>query len=559
MTHTAGRSAPVASDVDVAVIGGGIIGLATAHRLLEEQPGRRVVVLEREAEVGRHQSSRNSGVLHAGLYYTPGSAKARWSRAGKPLMERFCAEHGVPVERTGKVVVAVDPAELPGLERLAQRARANGVEIHHLDADGLREHEPHVSGIAGLWTPETAVTDFGAVCRALAAAIRDAGGEVRTDTEVVDIEQRGEVVHLAISSRVQQADHVHDSADHIQEQADHVHDEADHVHDRADTDQDRADPGSHPGELTARVVIACAGLRADRVAAMTGHRPAARIVPFRGAWLRLRPDRRYLVRGNIYPVPTGGGLPFLGVHLTRRIDGEVWVGPNAVLALAREGRTPWSPSLPDLADTLRFRGTWQLARRHLGVGIGEVWRDQVIAAMVREVRRYVPEIRREDVRRGPWGVRAQLVAADGSLVEDFTIDAGGPESRVLHVLNAPSPAATSALAIGSELSARAVRRLPGGAPSLRGAHQRAEPTSNVRERRHRPEPTAPHLEQERGDARMSGVDDDLPEVGDHRQREQDPQAVDEGTRGSREHQQAADHGTEQDVEQADQQGAHPDT
>jgi (S)-2-hydroxyglutarate dehydrogenase len=514
MTQSAGRSAPVASDVDVAVIGGGIIGLATAHRLLEEQPGRRVVVLEREAEVGRHQSSRNSGVLHAGLYYAPGSAKARWSRAGKPLMERFCAEHGVPVERTGKVVVAVDPAELPGLERLAQRARANGVEIHHLDADGLREHEPHVSGIAGLWTPETAVTDFGEVCRALAAAIRDAGGEVRTDTEVVDIEQRGEVVHLAISGG---------------------------------------------GELTARVVIACAGLRADRVAAMTGHRPAARIVPFRGAWLRLRPDRRYLVRGNIYPVPTGGGLPFLGVHLTRRIDGEVWIGPNAVLALAREGRTPWSPSLPDLADTLRFRGTWQLARRHLGVGIGEVWRDQVIAAMVREVRRYVPEIRREDVRRGPWGVRAQLVAADGSLVEDFTIDEGGPESRVLHVLNAPSPAATSALAIGSELSARAVRRLPGGAPSLRGAHQRADPTSNVRERRHRPEPTAPHLEQERGDARMAGVDDDLPEVGDHRQREQDPQAVDEGTRGSREHQQAADHGTEQDVEQADQQGAHPDT
>jgi (S)-2-hydroxyglutarate dehydrogenase len=530
MTHSAGRSAPAASDVDVdvAIIGGGIIGLATAHRLLEEQPGHRVVVLEREAEVGRHQSSRNSGVLHAGLYYTPGSAKARWSRAGKPLMERFCAEHGVPVERTGKLVVAVDAAELPGLHRLAERARANGVEIHRLDADGLREHEPHVSGIAGLWTPETAVTDFGAVCQALATAIGDAGGEVRTDTEVVDIEQRGEVVHLAISSEGQ-----HPGRNHH--------------------------PGPHPGELTARVVIACAGLRADRVAAMTGHRPAARVVPFRGAWLRLRPDRRHLVRGNIYPVPTGGGLPFLGVHLTRRIDGEVWIGPNAVLALAREGRTPWSPSLHDLADALRFRGTWQLARRHLGVGIGEVWRDQVIAAMVREVQRYVPEIRREDVRRGPWGVRAQLVAADGSLVEDFTIDEGGPDSRVLHVLNAPSPAATSALAIGSELSARAVRRSPGGAPSRRGAHQRADPTSNVRERHQRPEPTATHLEQERGDARMAGVDDDLPEVGDHRQREQHPQAVDEGTRGSREHQHAADHGTEQDVEQTDQQGAHPDT
>ncbi len=371
-------------------------------------------------------------MLHAGLYYTPGSAKARWSRAGKPLMERFCAEHGVPFERTGKVVVAVEAAELPGLHRLAERARANGVEIHHLDADGLREHEPHVSGVAGLWTPETAVTDFGAVCLALAAAIRDAGGEVRTDTEVVDIEQRGEVVHLATSRARQEAG----------------------------PDRSPGAPDSRSDELTARVVIACAGLRADRVAAMTGHRPAERIVPFRGAWLRLRPDRRHLVRGNIYPVPTGGGLPFLGVHLTRRIDGEVWIGPNAVLALAREGRTPWRPSLRDLADTLRFPGTWQLARRHLGVGIGEVWRDQVIAAMVREVQRYVPEIRREDVRRGPWGVRAQLVAADGSLVEDFTIDEGGPDSRVFHVLNAPSPAATSALAIGSELSTRALRRLP---------------------------------------------------------------------------------------------------
>ncbi|MGM0618793.1 MAG: L-2-hydroxyglutarate oxidase [Actinomycetota bacterium] len=413
------------TDVDVAIIGGGIVGLATAHRLLEQQPGRRVVVLEREPEVGQHQSSRNSGVLHAGLYYTPGSAKARWSRAGKPLMERFCVEHGVPFERTGKVVVAVEATELPGLHQLAERARANGVEIHHLDAQGLREHEPHVSGIAGLWTPETAVTDFGAVCHALATAFCDAGGEVRTDTEVVDIEQRGEVVHLATSRR-------------------------DHT----------AAPTARPGEVTARVVIACAGLRADRVAAMTRDRPTARIVPFRGAWLRLRPDRRHLVRGNIYPVPTGGGLPFLGVHLTRRIDGEVWIGPNAVLALAREGRTPWSPSARDLADTLSFPGTWQLAARHLGVGIGEVWRDRVIAATVRAVQRYVPEIRREDVRRGPWGVRAQLVAEDGSLVEDFTIDDGGPDHRVLHVVNAPSPAATSALAIGSELSDRAARRLP---------------------------------------------------------------------------------------------------
>lgn len=411
------------TEADVIIIGGGIIGLATAYRILERHPGLRVVALEREAEVGQHQSSRNSGVLHAGLYYTPGSAKARWSRAGKQQMERFCAEYGVPFERTGKVVVAVNEAELPGLHALAERARSNGVDIHMLDVAGLREHEPYVTGVAGIWTPETAVTDFGEVCRSLAKAITHAGGVVRTNTEVVGIEQRGKVVHL-------------------------------------ETRDTTSTTGSYqqPGQLSADVVVACAGLRADRVAAMTGSLAAERIVPFRGAWLRLRPDRRHLVRGNIYPVPTGGGLPFLGVHLTRRIDGEVWIGPNAVLALAREGSGPWTTSSRDLVDTMRFPGFWQLARRHLGVGVGEVWRDRVMGAMIRAVQRYVPDIERADVRRGPWGVRAQLLAPDGSLVEDFTIEEGGPDSRVLHVLNAPSPAATSALAIGDHLSERVDQR-----------------------------------------------------------------------------------------------------
>jgi (S)-2-hydroxyglutarate dehydrogenase len=396
-------------DVDVAVVGGGIVGLATAHRLLAGRPHLRVAVLERDGDVGRHQSSRNSGVLHAGLYYTPGSAKARWSRAGKAAMERFCAEQGVPVERTGKVVVAIDRRELPGLAALEERARRNGVPVERLSPAGLHSHEPHVAGVAGLWSPETAVTDFGAVCQALARVVRSAGGTVRTGVEVVGLDDRAGAVRIVTTA----------------------------------------------GDVAARAAVVCAGLQADRLAALAGQRVAERVVPFRGAWLELRPGLRHLVRGNIYPVPTGG-LPFLGVHLTRRVDGRVWIGPNAVLAGAREGVRPWSLSSRDLAEVVRFGGTWRLARRHLGVAAGEVWRDRVLRATVRAVQRYVPAIGLRDVRRGPWGVRAQLVAPDGQLVDDFAIRASG---RVLHVLNAPSPAATSALAIGEDLARRVLARL----------------------------------------------------------------------------------------------------
>lgn len=394
---------------DVAIVGGGIVGLATAHHLLTTRPDLRVVVLERAAKVGSQQSSRNSGVLHAGLYYAPGSAKARWSRAGKAAMEAFCHEHGVPVERTGKLVVAVDKGELPALAALAERARTNGVTIQEVDADRMREHEPHVAGVAGLWTPETAVTDFSAVCRVLAELITQAGGEVRTNAEVTAI---------------------HDTPTGV-------------VVDAAGT------------EVHARAAVACTGLFADRVAHAAGLTLTERIVPFRGAWLRLRPDRAHLVRGNVYPVPTGGGLPFLGVHLTRRVDGQVWIGPNAVLAGARDGRRPWSLSRRDLVDTLSYVGTWRLARRHLDVAAGELWRDRVLTATIRQVQRYVPEITRADVARGPWGVRAQLVSPTGDLVDDFRIERAG---KVLHVLNAPSPAATSSLAIGEELSTQ-VRQL----------------------------------------------------------------------------------------------------
>ena len=400
------------TDVDVAIVGGGIVGLATAYQLLEARPDLEVVVLEAGEEVGQQQSARNSGVLHAGLYYRPGSAKARWSRAGKPELERFCTDHGVPLARTGKLVVAVDRDELPALDALAQRAHTNGVEIHRLGAGGLRDHEPHVTGVAGLWTPETAVTDFRAVSRALAEAIRARGGRIHTSTEVVDLHATSQRVDVTTT------------------------------------------PQGHL--CSARVVIACAGLQADRLLTATALSGDARIVPVRGSWLELRPDRSHLVNGNIYPVPTGGGLPFLGVHLTRRIDGQVWVGPNAVPVLARAGRTPASIDLADTRDLLTFPGTWRLASEHWRVGLGEVWRDRALGAMVRAVQRYVPAIEREHLRRGPWGVRAQLVDRSGRLIDDFTLREHG---RTIHLLNAPSPAATSALAIGAELRDRALVRL----------------------------------------------------------------------------------------------------
>ena len=422
-----GPRTPSSPDVDVAIVGGGIVGLATAHQLLEAHPDLEVVVLEAEQDVGLQQSARNSGVLHAGLYYPPGSAKARWSRAGKPLLERFCAEHGVPYRRTGKVVVAVEKAEIPALDALADRARTNGVEIHRLGPSGLRDHEPHVSGVAGLWTPETGVTDFGVVCRALADAIRTRGGHIRTGIEVVDLHATDQQVDVTAAG-------------------------TGHV-------------------CSARTVVVCAGLRSDQLLATTagadGHPTAdantdtdtdARIVPVRGSWLELRPDQRHLVRGNIYPVPTGGGLPFLGVHLTKRIDGQVWVGPNAVPVLARQGRRPSSIDLHDLRQLAGFPGTWRLARQHWRVLASEVWADRVLTATVNAVQRYVPAIERQHLRRGPWGVRAQLVDRTGRLVDDFTLREHG---RTIHVLNAPSPAATSALAIGGELAARAIAALEG--------------------------------------------------------------------------------------------------
>jgi (S)-2-hydroxyglutarate dehydrogenase len=396
-------------DTDVVVVGGGIVGLASAHGLLEARPGISVTVLERHEHVGTEQSSRNSGVLHAGLYYAPGSAKARWCREGKAAFERFASVHDVPVTRTGKVVAAVERREIPLLRALVERAHANGVTIEELDADGVRAHEPSLTALAGAYTPETAVTDFGLATRRLASVVEATGGSVRTGVTVLAIDERDDGVRVSTDA----------------------------------------------GELGARVLVGCAGLAADRLARLAGLDVPERIVPFRGAWLELDPSLAHLVRGSIYPVPRPG-LPFLGVHLTRRIDGSVWIGPNAVLAGARHGLRPFSLDRGDLIDMAGFAGTWRLAARQLGVGVGELARDRLVALHLREVRRYVPGISRAAVRRGPWGVRAQLVARDGTLVDDFVVR---DSRRSVHVLNAPSPAATASLAIGTEVARRAMQRL----------------------------------------------------------------------------------------------------
>jgi L-2-hydroxyglutarate oxidase LhgO len=402
----------VSDRFDVVVVGGGILGLATAHRLLEVRPGIRLAVVEKEAELATHQSGHNSGVLHAGLYYAPGSLKARLCREGKAEIEQFAERHAIPFERCGKLVVAIDEGELPRLSSLRERAEANGVPgLEAVRPERIRELEPHAAGIAGLWSPETGIIDFQRVALALGDTIRGAGGEIRTSMRVTGIKERpGEVVVRT--------------------------------------------PG---GELVAGHVVACAGLHADRLARLTGSEPDPRIVPFRGDYYTLDESARGLVRGLIYPVPDPR-FPFLGVHFTKRIDGSVWAGPNAVLAFAREGYRRRDIRPLELASTLLYPGFLRLAGRYLRTGLAEMWRDWWKPAFVRELQRYVPEIRADQLRFGPSGVRAQALARDGTLVDDFALGGSG---RVLHVRNAPSPAATSSLSIGRALAERVVERLDG--------------------------------------------------------------------------------------------------
>jgi L-2-hydroxyglutarate oxidase len=387
--------------VDVIVVGGGIVGLATAYQLLRIAPGTAVTVLEKEADVGRHQSSHSSGVLHTGIYYAPGSLKARLCHAGREELERFADDHGVARIRTGKLVVALDASEDAALDALAARARANGVPgLREVGPAEMAEIEPHAAGHRGLHSPATGVVDFLGVCRALADEVAERGGAVRTGKRVTGIDEDATGVTVRTGD----------------------------------------------AEWRADLVVTCGGLQADRLAALTGPR-GSRVVPFRGSYLRLRPEVSHLVRGNLYPVPDPR-FPFLGVHFTRRIDGEVWAGPNALLALGREAYDR-RPVAADLRDVATFGGFWRLAARHAGTGVRELVEERVRRRYLRRLQAYLPALRAEDLETGPSGIRAQLVDRRGALVDDFVTTRS---ARAIHLLNAPSPAATASFAIGRLLA-----------------------------------------------------------------------------------------------------------
>jgi L-2-hydroxyglutarate oxidase len=395
------------STCDLAVVGAGILGLAVARELLLRDPGLRVRVVEREDRVAAHQTGHNSGVVHAGIYYAPGSLKARLCVEGARDLYAFCERHAVPVERCGKVVVATTADEIPGLDALEWRGRQNGVPgLRRLDRGGLRELEPHAEGVAALHSPATGIVDFPAVARALAAEVAERGGRLTLGCEVTGVDTRRprEVVLRT--------------------------------------------PG---GELATRHAVFCAGAWSDRLAVAAGAPADPRIVPFRGAYLRLRPERRDLVRSLIYPVPDPS-LPFLGVHLTRHIDGDVLVGPTALMVGARDAYRLRRVRAPDLAATLAWPGTWRMGRRWWRTGLAEMGYAASRRAFVRAAQRYVPDLEAGDVLPGPSGVRAQALARDGALVDDFVISHTG---RALHVRNAPSPAATSSLAIARLIADRA--------------------------------------------------------------------------------------------------------
>lgn len=398
---------------DLVVVGGGIVGLATAYRYTERFPDAVVTVLEKEAAVAQHQTGHNSGVLHSGIYYKPGSLKAINCRAGKKAMEAFCEREAIPYELCGKVIVAVDDGDLPALETIYERGQANGVNCERIGVERLAELEPHAKGVAAIHVPESGIVDYGAVCIRLAEKVAASGGRVVTGARVTSIRQTE--TEVVVSSTA--------------------------------------------GDFTADRAVNCAGLHSDRVARLSGDNPRAKIVPFRGEYFELREDAKHLCRNLIYPTPDPA-FPFLGVHFTRMIEGndgasQVECGPNAVLAWAREGYGKTTLNVGDLAESLTYGGFLKMAAKHWRMGAGEMWRSVSKRAFVRALQRLIPEITADALEPAPAGVRAQAVTPDGAMVDDFLID---ETDRVVNVLNAPSPAATASLNIGAHVVERLAER-----------------------------------------------------------------------------------------------------
>jgi L-2-hydroxyglutarate oxidase len=393
---------------DFCVIGGGIVGLATAMDLLARRPGASLLLLEKEAQLGMHQSGHNSGVIHAGVYYAPGSLKARLCRAGAEATRAFCRDHGIAFQTCGKLLVATSAAELARMDALQARAVENGLAVERLDADALHRREPNVAGLGALYVPDTGIVDYRRVCAAMAAQVRQAGGEIATGETVRAIDERPDGVRVDSDGRT----------------------------------------------LHARRLVACAGLQSDRLARLAGLAVAHRIVPFRGEFYRLPPPRAGIVRHLIYPVPDPS-LPFLGIHLTRTIDGGVTVGPNAVLGFAREDYRRLGFDAADVVENLRFPGFWRSLRAHLRPGLREMRDSLWRRGYLHQCQRYCPSLRLEDLGPHPAGIRAQAVLRDGSFVHDFLLV---ESPRMLHVCNAPSPAATSAIPIGQMIAARVLAR-----------------------------------------------------------------------------------------------------
>ena len=392
---------------DVVVIGGGIVGMATAMAVLASQERRTLAVLEAEDELALHQTGRNSGVIHSGIYYKPGSLKATLCVRGRASLLRFCEERNVPTELCGKVIVASNEEQKAALDVLEKRAAANGVNAHRCSAEELREREPEVAGVASLFVPDTGIVDYAEVTRAMASVVRERGGEVRMSSRVIGI--RPGASEFAIETQ--------------------------------------------RGVVKARNIINCAGLHCDQIAVMCGLTPGIAIIPFRGEYFDLVPASRGLCKNLIYPVPDAR-YPFLGVHFTRAVSGKVEAGPNAVLAWKREGYEKTSFSFDDSSALLTYTGFWKMAAQHWKTGVGEMYRSLSKAAFVRSLQTLVPRITAADLEPGRAGVRAQAVDADGKLADDFRLVEA---EAMLHVLNAPSPAATASIAIGEYLAAAAAR------------------------------------------------------------------------------------------------------